>query len=107
MELLFDIPWYIPAGLAAAGVGVFLWANARLRKRERLVGLGIVALAILLTAVSYFVDTPLETVIRQSRLFADAVVAKDRSGMDRLLAEDASAFAWDKQEILDGALLLR
>lgn len=104
MELLFDIPWYIPAGLAAGGVGVFLWANARLRKRERWIGIGIVGLAILLTAVSYLVDTPLETVIRQSRQFAAAVVAKDRGGMDRLLAEDASAFAWDKQEILDGAM---
>lgn len=104
MELLFDIPWYIPAGLAAGGVGVFLWANARLRKRERWIGIGIVGLAILLAAVSYFVDTPLETVIRQSRVFAEAVVAKDRGGMDRLLAEDASAFAWDKQEILDGAV---
>jgi len=104
VEIFFDLPWFIPAAVAIAGIAVFLWANARLRKRERTIGLGMVGLALLMTIVSYLIDTPRETVEKRTRMFVAAVVAKDGSAIGNLLASNAMAFAWDKQDIIDGAM---
>ena len=104
MDSFFDLPWWVPAGLAVAGIALFLWANARTRKREQAFGLGLIALAVLLAVVSYLVDTPRETVEKRTRMFVAAVVAKDKPGIGDLLASDASAFAWNKQDIIEGAV---
>ena len=104
MDSFFDLPWWVPAGLALAGMALFLWANARARKREQALGLGLITLAVLLAVVSYFVDTPRETVEKRTRMFVAAVVAKDKPGIGALLASDASAFAWNKQDIIEGAV---
>ncbi len=104
MEFLFDIPWYVPTSFAAAGVGLFSWANARLKKRERAAGVGLILLAVLLAGISYAVDTDQEKVEKRTREFVRAVVAADRAAIASLLDEGAIAFAWDKQEIIDGAV---
>lgn len=104
VEIFFDLPWFIPAAVAITGIALFLWANARLRKRERAIGLGLVGLALLMAIVSYLIDTPRETVEKRTRMFVAAVVAKDSSAMGDLLAGDAIAFSWDKQDIIDGAI---
>src|SRR5688572_4766263 len=56
-DLLFDTPWWLPAGIAAAGVVLFISGNKRQETRVRLAGVIAVALAALLMGVSYLVDT--------------------------------------------------
>jgi hypothetical protein len=102
-DFFFQIPWWAPASLIAAGIGIWVWGNNRLRIREKRIGLALVLLAVLLSAISYFVDTPSETVDRLTRQFVSAVVARDTARTGELLHPDAIAFNWDRQDIINGA----
>jgi hypothetical protein len=84
-ELLFDTPWWLPAVIAAAGVVLFVTGNRRVENRLRLAGVSVICIAILLTAVSYFVDTPRETAERRSRELVDAFERGDFPAMAAIL----------------------
>src|SRR5215213_10065124 len=84
-ELLFDTPWWLPAVIAAAGVVLFVTGNRRVENKLRLAGVGVICIAILLTAVSYFVDTPRETAERRSRELVDAFERGDFEAMRKIL----------------------
>lgn len=89
-DLLFDIPWWLPALIAAAGAVVFFTGNNRLEPRVKFSGLGLVGLAVLLAAVSYFVDTAKERAERQSRELVDAFERADWPAMTAILDPTAT-----------------
>lgn len=102
-EFFFQIPWWVPAGLTVAGIATWLWANNRLRHREKRIGLGLVLLAMGLSLLSYLVDTPAEVVERLTRQFVTAVVERDVTRTAALLDTEAIAFNWNRQDIISGA----
>ena len=89
-DLLFDTPWWLPALIAAIGVVVFVTGNNRLERNVKLAGLGFVALAVLLVAVSTFVDTAKETAERRSRALVDAFERADWPAMTAILDPNAA-----------------
>src|SRR5688572_16181577 len=84
-ELLFDTPWWFPAVVAAAGIVLFVSGNKRVDNKIRLSGVGVICIAILLTAVSVFIDTPRETAERRSRELVDAFERGDFATMATIL----------------------
>lgn len=84
-DLLFDTPWWLPALIAAAGAVVFVTGNNRLERNVKLAGLGLVGLAVLLTVVSYFVDTAKETAERRTQALVDAFERADWPAMTAIL----------------------
>jgi len=89
-DLLFDTPWWLPALIAAAGVVLFVTGNNRLEPRVKYAGLAAVGLALLLVAVSYLVDTPIETAERRSRELVDAFERADWPAMTAVLDPTAT-----------------
>src|SRR5436190_22633943 len=89
-DLLFDTPWWLPVLILAAGIAIFITGNRRLENRLRNAGLAVVLLGIALAAVSYFVDTPLETAEKRTvelcRSFEQTDWAKMTSILDRSTA---------------------
>jgi 4-amino-4-deoxy-L-arabinose transferase-like glycosyltransferase len=98
-ELLFDTPWWLLALLAVAGAALFISGNARLEKRLKLAGLGLVAAAVLLLALSRLVDTDREKVEKQTRQLMAAVVQRDQQGVRRQLHPQASLGVWNRDDI--------
>ena len=80
-DLLFDTPWWLPALIAGVGVVLFITGNNRLERKVKYAGLGAVALAGLLMAVSYFVETPVEMAERRSQELVDAFERGDWAAM--------------------------
>lgn len=103
-EFFFDIPWVVTATLAVVGIGLFIWANNRMRQREKRVGLGLIGLAGALVLFSYLMETDREIVARRTRELVAAVVGQDSQGIGRLLDARATAYGWDKQEIMEGTV---
>ena len=87
-ELLFDTPWWLPAAIATAGVVIFVSGNRRTENKIRLAGVAVICLAALLTAVSYYVDTPRETAQRRTRELVDAFERGDFDAMTSILHPD-------------------
>jgi hypothetical protein len=109
-ELLFHTPWWLPTTLAGIGVVLFITGNSRQETRVRLTGALLVLAAVLLTAVSYFVDTDLERAVRQTKSLIHAIEKRDwntaRSIMDaRTNLSVANAFTVypNRDAILAGA----
>jgi hypothetical protein len=84
-DLLFQTPWWLPALIAVAGVVLFVTGNKRVENRVRTAGLAVIALAILLAAVSYLVDTPREKAEKQSRELCYAFERADWPKMTSIL----------------------
>lgn len=76
-NLLFATPWWLPTAIIVAGMVVFVSGSARQITGARNAGLGLLLLAILLIAVSYFVETDRERVTRQTWELIKAVEARD------------------------------
>ena len=87
---LFDTPWWLPAAIALIGIVVFVSGNRRVEKNVRLAGVGIVALAVLLVAVSWLVDTPLERAEKQSNELVRAFERADWAKFAEILHRDAT-----------------
>ena len=98
-DLLFDPPWWASPALALVGIGIFIYANQRLKSGLRQVGVGVVVLSI----IAYLVDTPREKVERYTRDFVSAVVDRNQARIAGLLHPNAMAYQWDKPQIVDGA----
>lgn len=104
MEFLIDPPWWLPATIAAVGIGLFVWGNNRLRPREKWIGIGVVCAAVLLMLAAYFLASSRETVERQTRELVQDVVDQDANGIAGVLDPEAVAFGWNRQDIIDGAV---
>src|SRR3954466_15846766 len=89
-ELLFQTPWWLPVTIGGIGVVLFITGNNRVEAKVRKAGLTIVALAVLLMGVSYFVDTDLEKAVKNTKALVRAVNDRDWPTMTSLLDPKAS-----------------
>lgn len=89
-ELLFETPWWLPTVIFLAGAGLFIAGNNRRRFRLRTAGAGVVILAAVLVGVSYFVDTPAEKCLKNTRELIAAFQKKDWATFESLLDPRAS-----------------
>ena len=89
-ELLFNTPWWLPTLIAGVGIVIFVTGNKRVENRVRAAGAGVVLLAVVLAAVSYFVDTPIETAERQSNELVKAFEKSDWATMTSILDPGAT-----------------
>jgi len=103
-DLLFDTPYWLLGLLVLLGVGLFISGNSRQEARVRTAGLGVIALAVLLVLLSYFIDTDKEKVAKQTRELVTAVQKRDRATLDRLLHPRASMLWMTKPDIIDKAV---
>lgn len=102
---LFATPWWLPTLIVAVGLFVAWQGNRRQESRVLAAGLGFVALAAVLTTVSYLVETDVEKVARQSRRLVAAFEGQDwetmRSLMDpRIRLQVASVTIYDTRDDL-------
>lgn len=104
LDLLFDLPWYLPLSLILFGGGLFVWGNNRLRQDVKWTGIGVIGFAIIAFLISYFVETPREIVARRTREFTAAIVAADPGRIGAFLDPNAHAYRWGRQDIIDGAI---
>lgn len=89
-DLLFDTPWWLPALIGAAGVVLFITGNNRLERKVKYAGLAVIAAAVVLMAVSYFVETPVEMAERRSGELVDAFERADWPAMRAILDPTAA-----------------
>jgi hypothetical protein len=79
-DLLFAVPWWLPALLALIGLALFYNGNKTQVLKIRNIGAGLIALAIIWSLVSYFVDTDKEKVEKGTREFVQDAVDGTASG---------------------------
>jgi len=89
-DLLFDTPWWLPTSIAVAGVFLFVTGNNRQNFRIRTLGMVVASLALVLAVVSFIVDTDREKSEKGTRALVKAVVARDWTTMQNLMAQRAS-----------------
>jgi hypothetical protein len=84
-RLLFDAPWWLPTLLAFLGIALFWNGNRRQESKVRNAGLLFVLAAVLVLAVSHFVDTDLEKATKQSKDLVYAVEKRDWTTLGTIL----------------------
>ena len=84
-DWVFSTPWWLPAIVVAVGAAMWFSGNKRTDKTLKLVGLGVALLGVTLAAVSYFVETKVERVTRQTHELVKSVVDRDWKKMESLL----------------------
>jgi hypothetical protein len=89
-DLLFAVPWWLFISLIAAGCIVFWSGNNRNQNGPRMVGIGLVVIALLLKGISFFVETDKEKCERQTNELVKAVQSRDWSKFGSLLDPDVS-----------------
>ena len=85
IDLLFDQPWWLPTTIIIVGVALFISGNRRQLTRLRNSGAALVLAAVLLTLVSFFVETDKEKCLRQTHELVNNVVAGDWTHFTSLL----------------------
>ena len=86
-EWVFSTPWWLPTLAIVAGVGLWVSGNKRTDKTLKHVGLVAVLLGVALGLVSYYVETKVERVTRQTRELVKSAVDRDWKKMQSLLDE--------------------
>lgn len=81
MNWLYEVPWYMPAGLCAVGVILLLSGNSRQDKRLWSAGLLGVVLALVLALASYLLESDREQVVRRTYELVKAVEKRDGAAM--------------------------
>ena len=76
MNYIYETPWWLPTGIALLGIILFITGNNRLEKRLRLAGIIVIAFAVLLALVSFFLDSDREKVIKRTNALVDAIEAR-------------------------------
>jgi hypothetical protein len=89
-DLLFNTPWWLPTGIVVVGVVLFFMGNQRTEPKTRAAGIAVVALAMVLSLVSYLVDTPKEKCEKRTRAIVESVVKKDWPRLRSLLDQHTS-----------------
>lgn len=109
-ELLFDTPWWLPVAFAGLGIYLFWIGNRRQESRVRRAGIGAIVAAVALLAISYFVDTHLETAVKRSKQMVHAVEQRDWPTLNTILAPGASLSVFEfvelygnRKELIDAA----
>jgi len=101
---ILETPWWLLILFAVAAVGLLVSGNNRQSSRLKMAGVGVLLAGGILWAVSYFIETPREISIRQSRQFVAAVSARDRGAIEPLLHPKASMLRWNRDDILHYAV---
>jgi hypothetical protein len=84
-EFFFELPvWFVIAGIVV-GAGVAIYGNNRMQRGILLGGIGLILLTLVMTAVSYFVDTPREQSVKRTKAIIAAVNAQDWNALRGLL----------------------
>ena len=84
-RLLFDAPWWLPAVLVLLGVALFWNGNRRQETGVRNGGLLFLLAALLVLAISYYVDTDIEKAEKQSKRLVTAVEQRDWATLKAVL----------------------
>ena len=91
--------WMLLAGLIL-GVGLFIYGNRRISVRMQRASLGVILLTGVWWLVGYLVVTPTEAAWDGTRAAVDAVVARDKSGLAKVLSPDAALGGLGKDQIV-------
>ena len=102
-DLVFDTPWWILLAIGIVGVVVWMSGNNRQNKRQKLAGLIVLLFGVALFVVSWLVDTPKEIAIRQTHQFIQAIVARDKPTLRKLLHPKIAAGALGKEDVVEAA----
>ena len=89
-DLLFDTPWWLPTLIALTGLVLFVLGNRNQKTKVRTAGAIVIALAVLLILVSYFVDTDKETCINRTRQLVRSVEQREWKTFDAMLDPGAT-----------------
>ncbi len=84
-EWIANPSWYIVLVLALVGAGLLWQGNIRQKKNLKLAGLGVAVLAMIIGAMSYFLESPTEIVTRKTKELARSVDTRDWSAFEKLL----------------------
>lgn len=104
LEWFYDVPWWVPAGLALGGVALAFSGNRRQERQMLLAGGAAVALAAVLAGVSHLVDTPTESAVARTRALVAGVAARDWPAVRGLLDAETTSFGFrGPDEIADAA----
>ena len=85
MNYIYETPWWLPTGIALLGAILFITGNNRVEKRLRLAGILVIALAVILAVVSYFLESPREKVIKRTYALVESVEKRDWDRMGTYL----------------------
>jgi hypothetical protein len=89
-DLLFAVPWWLFISLIVVGCVVFWSGNNRNQNGPRMVGIGLIVIALLLKGISFFVETDKDKCERQTNELVTAVQKRDWSKFSSLLDPDVS-----------------
>ena len=89
-RLLFDAPWWLPTMLVFLGVALFWNGNRRQETKVRNAGLLFLLAAVIVLAVSHFVDTDVEKAENQSKRLVRAVEQRDWATLKAVLDPNTS-----------------
>src|SRR5687767_12714217 len=81
MNYIYETPWWLPTGIALLGVILFVTGNNRLEKRLRLAGIIVIALAVILAVLSFFLDSDREKVVKRTHGLVNSIEARDWNRM--------------------------
>lgn len=97
-DWLYELPLWIPAGLALVGL-ILIWTGFhRLEKRMKLIGLGMLGFALIIGLASWFLETDREIAIRQTREVIKAIEKRDWNTFGKLLHPDAEVLVWQGKD---------
>ena len=106
-DLLFAVPWWLFVSLIVAGCVVFWSGNNRNQNGPRMVGLGLVVVALLLKGLSFFVETDKEKCVRQTHELVNSVVAGDWKKAESLMDPKVSMGLVSATVYADRAALIK
>jgi hypothetical protein len=98
-RLLFDAPWWLPTFLAGIGIYLFWTGNRRSEAKVRNAGLALLAAAIGVMLLSYFVDTPVEKAVKRSKALVYSVEKRDWATMKATLDPTVSLSVMGAQQL--------
>jgi hypothetical protein len=99
-EMIANPPWYVPTILAAVAVIFLMQGNNRQNKELKFAGLGFAIAAALVYAVSHFLESPHERVVRQTEEVAAAVDKREWDRFAALLDPKVKFWLYDGKEAL-------
>jgi len=103
MNYIYETPWWLPTGIALLGVILFVTGNNRVEKRLRLGGIIIIALAVVLAVVSFFLDSDREKVVKRTYGLVESVEARDWNRMGTYLHQDVAIVTYTGRDAVVAA----
>ena len=86
MNYLYEAPWWLPTGIAIAGLATFIAGNNRLNKRTKNIGATVIAFGIALAVTSFLLDSDREVVVKRTRALVQSVEERNWTTFHSLIA---------------------